>query len=204
MSDFDPLPSGDPPVLDAVAAAIGAGFPADARGRAAAMLRDQILPWRLRSLATHPRPRRLAEVVYEDVTERLRAVPAAGRLVALEAVAFETAAERQVGEATSLAVARYLIDHPKACGGEPWRTDAARWLSLTAAQREAEAGVRRTELDALVTAAPPACSRAIRQKVIHARMALGSARSGSFATAAGMLLDFLRSVGEQPQELDVH
>ena len=204
MFEFDPFPTGDPPSLEALVAAIIAGFPPEARDRATATLRDQILPWRLRSLATHPHPRRLAEVVYQDVTDRLRAVASTVRLAALDALACETTAERLVGEATTLAIARYLADHPLARGGDAWRADASPWLKLPPTQRDAEIAARLGALDALVASAPAECGRAIGQKVLHARLALGSARTGSFTTAAGMLLDFLRSTGEHPQELDVH
>lgn len=38
----------------------------------------------------------------------------------------------------------------------------------------------------------------------HAKLALQSARSGSFGAAAGSLHDFLRAVGAQTQSLDIH
>ena len=204
MTSFGSFPSGDPPAVDAVVAAITAGFPADARARATALLRDRILPWSLRSLATHPKPRRLAEVVYEDLTDRLTRVAPSDRLVELERVDCEVTADRFVGEATSLAVARYLLDHPQATGGAPWRDAAARWRGQSTALLATEAERRTAELASFQQRAAAECGRAIGQKLLHAKLALGSAGSGSFATAAGMLHDFLREVGEEPRELDVH
>lgn len=200
--DFLPLPTSAPLTIDALAHALAHGL-AD-RAAAERRLAAEVLPWRLRGLADHPRPDDLSRVVYDDLVERLGAVPVAGRTQILDELVCETTSDRLVGEATSLAVARYFLDHPGAAGGDPWRRDAARWQGLAAYRLATEADARGAELDRLVKTAPPACSRAIGQKAIHARMALGSARTGSFATAAGMLLDFLRSVGQQPQTLDVH
>lgn len=191
MFEFDPFPADDPPSLDALVAALVAGFPSSARDRAAAILREQVLPWRLRSLATHPNPRRLAELVYQDVTERLRSVSSASRLDALSTLACETTADRLVNEGTGLAVARYLADHPRAPAGDAWSADADHWSTLTPNQRDAEVATRIASLDVLVASAPAECGRTIGQNVLHARLALGSARTGSFCDRRGDAARFI-------------
>src|SRR5262245_24582263 len=73
MTDFAPLPPPpDVPTGAQIADAVAAGVPAAQRPRAAALIRDEIVPWQLRSIASFPKPRRLAEVVYENLVEALR------------------------------------------------------------------------------------------------------------------------------------
>lgn len=206
MTRFAPLPN-DPaivPSIEQVAAALAGGLPAPARGQAEDLLRREVLPWALRDAPTAPRPRALVQVVYEDLVAQLSEVAPEDRLGRLQVIACDTAADRLLHEATSLAVARYLRDHPRAAGGDAWRPDAARFGELDAARLGAEARQREAAIQALERSAPPHCQRAIRAKVSHARLALGSAQTGSFATATAMLADFLRSVGEKPQSLDIH
>lgn len=109
--------------------------------------------------------------------------------------------------AQSLAIARYLRDHPDARG----RVNAA-WLDAEVEQwaaRDADAiGAEATHrLDVLeqwaedAQSEDPASYETRRLDSVHARMALQSARSGAFGTAAGPLADFLTQAGEQPDTL---
>lgn len=204
MTDFAPLPPPpDVPTAAQLGAAIAAGIPEAQRTRATELL-GQILPWQLRGIATFPRPRRLAEVVYENLIDQLRPIEADKRVDALETIACRTTGELLLGDGMGLAIARWRLDHPGKAVPAPWDDMSARWVGRTAAQLGTEADTRLAEVDRLARDRTGDCREAMRPSLLHARMALGSARTGSFATAAGSMVDFLRAVGESPQILDVH
>jgi hypothetical protein len=104
-----------------------------------------------------------------------------------------------------LAVARYLQDHPDAVprAGAWLDGDAEAWMAkpVEAIQAEATRG-----LEALDEWREDAGGdwEAGRVDFLQAQLNLQSARSGSFATAAGSLADFLTDVGEEPDVLDEH
>lgn len=109
--------------------------------------------------------------------------------------------------ALSLAVARYLHDHPEAAQkvNSAWIDDEVeRWRTRDADEIGDEATHRLEVLEPWVEEAQredPELFETRRLDSVHARMALQSARSGAFGTAAGPLADFLTEAGEQPDTL---
>lgn len=204
MTNFAPLPPPpDVPTAAQIGDAIAAGIPAAQRARATELL-GQIVPWQLRGAATFPKPRRLAEVAYEGLVDELRSVAADKRIDALETIACRTTGEKLLGDGMGLAIARWRLDHPSKAVPAPWDDMSALWVGRTAAQLGTEADTRLAEVDRLTKDRTGDCREAMRLSLLHARLALGSAKTGSFATAAGSMTDFLRAVGESPQILDVH
>jgi len=109
----------------------------------------------------------------------------------------------------SLAVARYLHDHPDAPpAAQGWLEGDDRSLVEGAVEDiSGQATARLGELDALQQAfagAGPELREERRVDLAHARLNLQSARSGSFGTAAGMLRDFLVDAGESPDDFSIH
>ncbi len=103
--------------------------------------------------------------------------------------------------ALAMAISRYAIDHPAAShAARSWlfRLGTPDLAAVSAAQLRAEATATLDQVDQLMPADED------RIELAHARLALQAARSGSFATAAGPLADFLREVGELVAELDIH
>jgi hypothetical protein len=206
MTDLPALPAGDdPPSVDALAERL-AGL-VDDREAARTLLAEQILPAALSGLADHPRPRKLAEVVYEDLGERIS--NADDRSAEVQQMAEEAEIRTFAARAQSLAVARYLSDDPNAVGradafldaeAEQWRTRGD-----DAIAQEAE-----TTLEALERWAErakdenPELFEIRRTDYLHAKLALGSAKTGSFGTAAGPLYDFLELMGTAQDRLDIH
>ena len=208
MSELPALPDGDePPGVDALADRLASLVGAEDRETARALLADRVLPSALSGLADHPRPRRLAEVVYEDIGERL--LNAEDRFTEVEVVADESEIRSLAARAQSLAVARYLSDDPNAVdrAGPFLDAEAEEWRGRGAdaiAQEASEA------LDALeawserVQDERPELFETRRTDYLHAKLALGSARTGSFGTAAGPLYDFLQRMGTARDRLDIH
>ena len=204
MTDFAPLPPPpDVPTATQIGGAIAAGISDAQRARATELL-GQIVPWQLRGAATFPKPRRLAEVVYENLVGELRPLAADRRVGALETIACRTTGETLLGDGMGLAISRWRLDHPGKPVPAPWDAMSAPWVGRTAAQLGAEADTRLAEVEQLTRGKTGDCREAMRLSLLHARMALGSAKTGSFATAAGSMVDFLRAVGESPRILDVH
>jgi hypothetical protein len=107
----------------------------------------------------------------------------------------------------SLAVSRYLHDRPEArerVRPEWLDTGVEAWRGRPAAAIEREAAHRLEVLDAWERDAGPALRESWRLDALHARLNLGSARSGAFGTAAGPLADFLRRAGDEPRTLRLH
>jgi hypothetical protein len=147
--------------------------------------------------------------VYGDLADALRTSAAADRIQVLRAYAAAAAVREQAVAALALAIARYVTDHPAASPA------ALRWIDpLIDAKRalglegiKTEASRRLSELDAWEERSQevfPDVYRTHRRQAQQARLALQSARSGSFATASGSLRDFLVDAGEPVQELDFH
>jgi hypothetical protein len=205
MTDFAPLPAPpDVPTAAQIADAIAAGFPATQHARATALVSGQIVPWQLRGIASFPRPRRLAEVVYENLVAELRPVAVDQRIAALETIACRVTGEKLLGEAMGLAITRWRLDHPGTAVPAPWDEVSGPWAGHSAAQLRAEAEARLTEIERLTRDRTGDCREAMRLSLFHARLALGSTKTGSFDTAAGSMVDFLHAVGGSPQTLDVH
>lgn len=104
----------------------------------------------------------------------------------------------------ALAIARYLHAHPGA-RAHAWRDPGVdAWLAapVEAIQAEATAGLE--ALDEWRDDAAPDEWEAGRVEFLQAQLNYQSARSGSFATAAGSLADFLADMGEDVDVLDEH
>ncbi len=199
----------DSPSIQTMADLLAGSVPAPDRAEARALLATEILPRELMGLPHHSKPRRLAETVYGDLADALRASGEADRVQVLRAQAAAAAVREQAVVALALAIARYMTDHPAPSPAvQRWidpLIEARRALGLEGIK--AEASRRLSELDAWEQrsqAVFPDVYRAHRLQAQHARLALQSARSGSFASASGSLHDFLVDAGEPVQELDFH
>jgi hypothetical protein len=109
----------------------------------------------------------------------------------------------------SLAVARYLKDHPDAVDGAGiWLDDEAEaWMAkpTEAIQEEATNGLEALdEWGDEAREEDPDEWEAGRVDFLQAQLNFQSARSGSFATASGSLADFLAEMGEDVDVLDEH
>jgi hypothetical protein len=106
-----------------------------------------------------------------------------------------------LADSQALAVARYLTDHPGAAA-QAWRDDAVeRWLREPAAAIAAEADRGLAALEAWREDSPEEWESG-RVDYLQAQLNFQSARSGSFATASGALVDFLVEMGEDVDVLD--
>jgi hypothetical protein len=109
----------------------------------------------------------------------------------------------------ALAIARYLRDHPDAAArAGAWRDgDVDAWLAAPAEAIGIEATKGLEALDEWrdeTRANAPEEWEAGRVDFLQAQLNFQSARSGSFATAAGSLVDFLADMGEEVDVLDEH
>ena len=77
---------------------------------------ERVLPTRSPAVEGHPRLRRVVEMIYGDLGETLLAADPEDRLSALEGAADEGDIRSLAAHAQSLAVARYLSEHPDAAG----------------------------------------------------------------------------------------
>jgi hypothetical protein len=210
VSELPDLPEGDdPPAATAVAERLASLLPAEDRDEAHGLLMERVLPTAVAPFEGHPRLRRVVEMIYGDLGETLLAADPEDRLSALEGAADEGDIRSLAAHAQSLAVARYLSEHPDAAGqaGAFLDADAERWRERGA---DAIAQEAQTTADALeawferVKEERPDLAETRRSDYLHARMALGSARTGGFGTVAGPLSDFLASVGAEADRLDIH
>lgn len=210
MLQILPLPEGDlPPSYKDMADLLVKGLLETDRAEARAILIEQILPQNLIGLPYHPKPRRLAEVVYEELAEELKQGAPAQRMSVLRAAACRAEIREQAVSSLSMAIARYLKDRPNV-------TDAAKdwldpmvekWMAMSLVDIEDEASRRLQKLERwerTVTADYSEIWNAYRLEFLHTKLNLQSARSGSFSTAAGSLYDFLISVGASVDNLDIH
>jgi hypothetical protein len=205
-----PLPEGDAvPSKEELADRLASALPEGEREEARALLKERILPSALGGLADHPRPRRLTEVFYEDLAERLGAAAPEDRLDALSEAADVAEIRGLSSRALMLAVARYLSDDPNAVprAGQWLDGEADRWRQRPAREIAAEASKVLDMLEAWqerVSEGRPNFYETRRMDYMNARLALQSARSGSFRTTSGALHDFLRDVGTPGERLDIH
>jgi hypothetical protein len=209
MMQVPDLPEGsDPSTIEEIAELLLEALPEKDRPEARGVLTEGILAWELKSLADHPSPRRLIEVVYEKQTELLGAVAPEARLDVLKAEAQRVAIEEQMNAALTLAIARYLQVHPKKKkkAGEWMDAEVEAWTAKPTAGIQEEATRRLTDLEAWenqVGTRYPAIWESYRLTYIHAKLTLQSARSGSFATASGSFYNFLLDVGAPVDELAI-
>ena len=201
------LPEGDGvPSAEAIADALVNVLPELAREAARRRLLESVLPHALARVADHPRPRAMAEVVYENLAFALAA--SNDPEVTLNDLAMTEELRNLSGKSLALAIARYVNDHPDADGtARSWLVDAEQRVldaSLDDLREQATDGL--AALDRLEAALRerPEVWETRRTEVAHTRLNLQSTRSGSFETATGPLNDFLREVGERPATLDIH
>ena len=202
-------PGGRPPSPQEMADLLSESLPESERAEGRALLLERILPSKLSGLAQHPKPRRLAEVVYEDLADELRKADEDQRLKALHAAALRTEVEALAAHSLSLAIARYLIDHPARTGAAAdWKTSTVeRWMkkSLKEFQDEATKGLARlNELEEQIKSEHPDLWESLRVEFVHTTFNLQSARSGSFETASGSLYCFLSALGVAVDNFDIH
>ena len=202
-----PLPEGDEvPSAETIADALAQVLPEPAREAGRQTLLESVLPHALARVADHPRPRAMAEVVYENLATALAA--SNDPEVTLNDLAMTEEVRNVSGKSLSLAIARYVKDHPDADGtARSWLVDAEQRVldsSVDDLREQATDGL--AALDRLEAALRerPELWETRRTEVAHARLNLQSARSGSFETATGPLNDFLREMGERPATLDIH
>jgi hypothetical protein len=203
------LPEGDRvPAVGDMATLLARAVPEGDR-RAATALLAEIVSAKLAGIASHPRPRRLAEVAYEEVAETLRGAHPEDRLEVLGQTALRSRVEELGRGGLLLAVARYLRDHPDAEGRvEDWLDESVEtWRHKSVTEIQAEATRRLSQLESWAEHAQqeaPSVWDEERITYAHAKLALQSARSGAFGTAAGSLQDFLKAAGAPAQSLDIH
>jgi hypothetical protein len=210
VTNVPPMPEGDAvPSEEELAERLASAFPDGDREEARALLAERILPAGLGGLADHPKPRRLAEVVYEDLAERLAAAAPEERLDALHEAADVAEIREFSSRALSLAVARYLSDDPNAVprAGMWLDSNADLWRRRPADEIAAEATRLLDLLESWqerISEERPELFETRRIDYLNAKLTLQSARSGSFATGAGSLNDFLAAVGTPGERLDIH
>ena len=210
MTDVPPMPAGDAvPSFEELADRLASALPDGDRDEGRALLAESILPAALSGLADHPKPRRLAEVVYEDLAERLAAAAPEERLDALGEAADVAEIRLLSSRAQSLAVARYLSDDPNAVprAGIWLDGDADHWRQRPVEEIAAEATRLLDQLESWrerIGEERPQLAETRHMEYMNAKLALQSARSGSFGTAAGPLHDFLSDVGTPGERLDIH
>jgi hypothetical protein len=184
-------------------------LPQSQRAEGRALLLERILPSKLGGLAEHPKPQRLAEIVYEGLADELREADEKQRLAVLRAAALRAEADALADDSLSLVIARYLTDHPEAADAaadwktatvERWRQNPLKELQDAATERLA----RLDELEAQIKSEHPGLRESLRLAFLHARLNLQSARSGSFATASGSLYSFLSKLGVAVDNFDIH
>ena len=186
-------------MIDELADRLASLLPEDERAEARAVLAERVLPVALAGIGDHPRPERLAEVVYEELSERLTGG------VDVEQLGDEAEIRGLAAHAQSLAVARYLSEDPNAVGraGPFLDADAQTWRTREPEEIAAEAERTRDALEAWAENADPELRETRRPDYLHAKLALGSAASGTFGTAAGPLYDFLKRMGTARDRLDI-
>ena len=127
-------------ILSSKAFLLSENLPFYDRSKAYALLREQILPKKLRKLATHPDPSDYVETVVESLARTLERSRANQRLHALRAVLCDEEIRQLDRDSIRMAVARYIKDHPDVTeialnwlGGR----DASKWLAMSKPELEA-------------------------------------------------------------------
>jgi hypothetical protein len=200
-----PLPSGQPPSVETVVRAVIEVLPADQRAEARNLI-EPIVRHRLAGLASHPRPERLAQVVYDNLAAAIAEAGPDQALPRLREEALRTEVDILLQDSLALAIARYGVEHPESAGlSRAWASHHPEWLGHGAAFYAAEAGRLQQTREGLlqrVNEAPPEIAGPLRPELLRANLNLSSAASGAFATASGPLADFLRDAGAAFQYLD--
>ena len=195
----------DSPDLAALSAPLLGLIPELQRATAQPLV-EELLAIAWAEAAVNSAPQRVLDLWVSDTREALLDAARSDRLSVLRDELAQARRDHDSKLALSLAIARYLLEHP---GTEP-----GRWASPTVqswqAQGEGAIALEATELlNQLETYAAhlqvldPERAEGSKGNLHAARMALQSARSGSFQSAWGPLADFLRAVGADFQVLEV-
>lgn len=179
-------------------------MPAADQREADQLLEKEIFP---NLLGDRSRPRVPGERAVHDLKETLLAVPPEERIPVLRKTAKQAEMGEQRATALSLAIARYGKEHAEAASqanewGDPLMPRIAR---LSVQQISDEATRRLAQLKqwrkAVESEYPDVWDRG-RVAYLQTELTLQSARTGHYETAAGGLVDFLREVGAEVDELD--
>lgn len=199
------LPDIEPLTSDAVAAAVVDLLPEADREEARALVAS-IIAVRLAGLATHPRPRRLAELVFERLATEVEDAGAGEATDRLRDQALLAEIEGLTQDSLALAAARFGADHEQAQSlSRAWSEYHPDWSARDTDFYVTESGRLRATLtsvrDRLRDVAPEALGTTLPD-LLRVEMTLNSAETGVFATAAGSLADFLRDAGAEFDELE--
>jgi hypothetical protein len=163
-------------------------------------------------LQDHFEPQKLPAVVYEDTAPFLKYYPPDGRLQGAHWLAFEAHIAELHRVAMSLALARYLREHPKAKAHPAiaeWLEGfhIEQWDALSIPEIAAEATRRRQELDRLDQRARGIDVDAwaqLEDDQWEVEMTLDSARTGQYGDAMGSLYSFLHDIGARVNLHETH
>ena len=183
------------------------GLPAHDREEGYTLLITQILPKKLGKPATHLDPSDYAEAIYESLAATLERSRSHQRLRALRAVLCYEEIRQLEHDSITMAVARYIKDHPEVTqialnwlGGR----DASKWLAMPKAELAVEAQQRLEQLkrwDKFAQKNHPDVWDNYRIRSLHIQLGFGAAKTGLFQTAMGSLAYFLYAVGADYDEL---
>lgn len=183
------------------------GMLEEERDEARELLVENILPVKLAAIDRHPRPQRLTAVVYREIARLLSGKPPNMRLHALRLCAFDVFIHYMTREALSLAVARFLLDHPDVADRDlgHWRSvQVGELLSLTSVDvcDIAERAIESVDQwkQGIIDSYPAEWSKH-KDVYVQVHCALGSAATGQFERAGGHLYDFLCHCEQTPEHL---
>lgn len=205
MLAVPPLPYGDQtPSLEEMAGLLVEALPEQDRDKGRRVLLDKVFPRSLAHLSAFPDPRYLAEWVYEEIADELEGAEPEERLDTLNAFACGAEVRHLDRESLSMAIARYLKDHPADLNTTSvWVDPTVRdWLVKPLKEISAGAADRLKKLETWALQAQidfPDVWKMCRLKYQRVHMALTSARTGDFQSASGNLYDFLCDLGFEPE-----
>jgi len=202
------LPQSDElPSLADMAKLLVKGLPASDRSEAYTLLVTQLLPKEL------PASRNLAgwefEVVYEDIILLFQKERSYERMNVLKKHLFHSEINELIRNSFTLAVARYLSEHPEATNRVPKsdRDRASQWQALSISELEDKALQLYSEVERwekLALGKYPDLWEEYKLNSFNALLNLNSTYSGSFHAAMGDFAIFLKIAGASFEELRVH
>lgn len=169
----------------------------------------EILASSLPDAVDHPNPRRLIQMVHDEMAARLVGVQAADRPALLRRMLVESVMYEMRIKTLELAVARYLRDHPSAPEkARAWiNPSIQRTMALPMPDFLAEIDRRRAVLESWKEQAQreyPDLWEQHRIDWLDSGWDLSAARAGRFTAAHGSLVGFLHDAGERPDVMDIH
>lgn len=184
------------------------GLPDEDRTAGMTLLVDKILPVKLSGIEQHPRPQRLSAVVYKELVRIISSQPPKLRLLALKLFSISVHLSRISRDATSLAIARFILMNAGNLDAEKlerWITpQVLDWRDLSVDEFRARADALRAELEEwrqrLVTDYPAEWDK-YSVKHAHVQTTLDSAAAAAFDQAGGSLYEFLTEAGHTVDEI---